>query len=350
MTLFGAVLAFYEGSGVPLALICTSPSVREACEKSAAAEVGSWKLSLGSDGSRRVIWQPSVPVRHCQKTDVMCSVAWWCNRPMPTGGEAPPTRLDLGAAGRLLETHLPIVFVFHTLVELTLRRASIKDVNVLGKLPMLKRLDLVQAQVVDDGIIGLGESRSLVEVDLWGCAAVTSAKTLGKVPTLRRLVLTETCVSDDGIAGLVDGLSINEVDLEACTFVKSVGFFGRLPVLRRLLLVSTSVDNNGIMELGSSMSLVEIDLWGCSAVDNVNSLGGIPTLQKLDLFGTSVTNEGIKGLRRCPSLEELDLTRCEAVSDVETLTKIPRLRRLVLLHTQVHDVLELVLMGVTVTI
>ncbi|RNF04645.1 putative leucine-rich repeat protein [Trypanosoma rangeli] len=349
-TLLYDILSFYEGSDVPLALVFTSPGVRLACEERGMVQVGSWGLCLASDGSRRVMWQPSVPILRHRVAGEMCAVVWWCNRPTPAFCEVRPVCLDLSAACRLYRFDASVAFLFHSLVELTLRCATIKDVNLLGRLPALRKLDLVQAQVVDSGIIGLKESRSLVDVDLWGCAALTNVSPLGKVPTLRRLVLAETHVCDDGLAGLVDSLCLDEVNLEMCVLVKSVGFFGRLRTLRKLTLVATSVDNKGIIGLGSSMSLVEIDLWGCSAVDDVNSLGMIPTLRKLHLFGTSVTNEGIRGLRRSSSLEEIDLTLCEAVTEAETLSKIPTLRHIVLLHTSIHDVSELLLKEVRVII
>ncbi|RNF24696.1 putative leucine-rich repeat protein [Trypanosoma conorhini] len=350
VTLLCDVLAFYAGSDMPLSLLCVSPSFRLACEERRVMEVGSWGFCLAGDVSRRVMWRPSVPLRKRCVGDEVCPVAWWCNRPAPNSCEAPPVRLDLAAASLFHSAHLSVAFLFDSLVELTLRRAPIKDVNVLGRLPALRKLELVQAQVVDSGIIGLSESRSLAEVDLWGCAALTNVSPLGKVFTLRKLVLAETNVCDDGIAGLVDGLSLDEVNLEMCTKVKSVGFFGRLPRLRKLLLVATSVENKGVVGLGSSTSLVEIDLWGCSAVDDVNPLGMIPTLRKLVLFGTSVTDEGLRGLRSSRGLEEIDLTRCEAVTEAETLAKLPTLRHTVLLHTSIRDVSELLLMGVTVTI
>ncbi|KEG13135.1 hypothetical protein DQ04_01191030 [Trypanosoma grayi] len=340
------VVACYESSHVPLALVCASPRVRWALEEGAEGPVavGAWSLRLARDGTRRVTWRPPVALRHLNMAGAMRSVAWWCNRPAANSSEYLPTELGIVAAGEHIGKCLHGVFAFRSLVALSLRRADIEDVNVLGKLPMLKKLDLVQARVVDCGIVGLGESMSLVDVDLWGCSALTDVNTLGSIPTLERLVLAETRASDSGIAGLSNSSSLREVNLEVCNVVKSVGIFGRLPTLQTLLLVTTLVDSSGISELRQSRSLVEIDLWGCDAVDDVGPLGSIPTLRRLDLFGTSVTNEGIIGLGASRSLEEIDLTRCEAVSDVNVLANIPTLRHLVLLHTSVHDVAALFMM------
>lgn len=344
------VVEFFEKSRVPLALICASPWIRRACEKKLTVDVGAWALRLADGDLRNVAWRLSASMNCCRAAGAMRSVAWWCNRSTHSGCKALPLRLDLTATGSLLGSHLHTVLAFRSLVELTLRGTSVEDVNVLGQLPMLERLDLVQARVVNSGITGLGESKSLVDVNMWGCTALTEVNALGKVPTLRRLVLSETCVSDGGIAGLVSSPTIEEVNLEACALVKNVGFFAWLLTLKRLLLVTTPVDNNGIMALCNSTSLLEIDLWGCKVVNDVGSLGKIPTLQKLILFGTSVTNEGIAGLGRSNSLEEIDLTCCGALTDVRALAGIPTLRRLRLLHTSVHDISELVLTGLTVTV
>ncbi|SCU67090.1 uncharacterized protein TEOVI_000467700 [Trypanosoma equiperdum] len=340
------VLAWYgDELSISLALLSTSPSVRFFCERHAEPPLrilaGTWTVQCRTDGPRFITHNVGIKVADTLGADVFSSMAWWCNRIVTSssgrGREPVQLHLNLNGARCSVEQVLQGALAFRTLVELSLRRVSIKDVNVLGKMPSLQKLDLVEASVADSGIVGLGDSNSLVSINLWGCEDIADVSVLGKIPTLRELVVAETKVTDCGTAGLVDCVNLRELNMEACPSITCVGAVSELPVLQRLLLVTTAVTSAGIASLGNSRSLVEIDLWGCRGVDSVNTLGKIPTLRRLDLFGTSVTNEGIIELGCSQSLEEVDLTFCEAISDVGTLVAVPTLQRLILLHTSVEE-------------
>ncbi|KAH9577416.1 Leucine-rich repeat [Trypanosoma melophagium] len=352
-TALRSVISYYDAShnNIPLALLCASPVIRWICEEKRKTIVGLWCLHLACDGSRSISWTSSSYYSYssyCCVLNTIASIAWWCNRPAFNGNWIPPTCIEFHAGSCFIVERLNDIFAFQSLVQLSLRRAHIKDVNILGKLPFLKRLDLTQSHVVDSGIKGLGNSSSLVDVTFWGCNGITDVNTLCKIPTLEKLDLAETSVCDEGVAELSNSLSIKLVNMEACRFIKNVGCFGKLQELQKLFLVVTSVTNDGIVDLCYSKSIVELDLWGCIAVNDVNLFGKIPTLRRLDLFGTSVTNEGIMGLGESNSLEEIDFTCCGNLSDVSVLTSIHTLRHVVLLHTSVQNIAVLIDKGVTV--
>ncbi|ORC91886.1 leucine-rich repeat protein 1 (LRRP1) [Trypanosoma theileri] len=197
----------------------------------------------------------------------------------------------------------------------------LKTIGVLGTLPVLRSVDVSRSSITDDGLEGLSESPSLLniiledcnsltdvsilssiitleEIKLRGCIRVTTLGALGLLPMLRILDGSKTSVTDDGLEGLSRSRSLVKIILEECDSLTNVSI------------------------LSSIVTLEEIKLRGCIRVTTLGSLGLLPMLVILDASKTAVTDTGIRGLGASHSLSKIFLEDCGNLTSVLTLSSI----------------------------
>ncbi|KEG06753.1 putative leucine-rich repeat protein [Trypanosoma grayi] len=238
---------------------------------------------------------------------------------------------------------------------------GVRTVDALGRLPVLRELDLRCTAITDSELQGLSASRSLVKIVLpdcrhltdvsplasiktleglilSGCEGVRTVGALGRLPALRELDLGCTAITDEELQGLsashrlmkivlcnckhltdVSPLAsiktLEEVDLSGCEGVRTVGALGRLPILRELVLGCGSITDGELQGLSVSRSLVRIFLADCKHLTDVSPLASIKTLEEVDLSGCEGVGT-VGALGSLPVLRELDLG-CTAITDEE---------------------------------
>ncbi|KEG12366.1 leucine-rich repeat protein 1 (LRRP1) [Trypanosoma grayi] len=138
---------------------------------------------------------------------------------------------------------------------------GVRTVGALGRLPVLRVLDLGSAAITYGELQGLSASCSLVKIVLQHCRYLTDVSPLASIETLE------------------------EVYLFGSERVKIVGALGRLPVLRVLDLGSAAITDWELQRLSASRSLVKIVLQHCRYLTDVSPLASIRTLEEVYLSG-----------------------------------------------------------------
>ncbi|CCD20324.1 leucine-rich repeat protein (LRRP) [Trypanosoma vivax Y486] len=239
-------------------------------------------------------------------------------------------RLDLECC-RLLTTTVPLVSL-QSLEIVKLNNCNIVkcDTGCLGKLSRLRELYLRDIGITKEELCTLGESRTLVKVDLESNDGITDVSALSMIRTLE------------------------EINLRYCPDVdEGVGALGSLPLLRELNVSSTAVKDSCILGLSHSCSIVRLNLTACNGVrdiapianidtleelvldacagvsdSGIGALGKLPKLRLLHAACVPVTSDGLRGLGSSPRLVELVLDTCVEITDVTPLTRIHTLETL----------------------
>ncbi|KEG11559.1 leucine-rich repeat protein (LRRP) [Trypanosoma grayi] len=232
-------------------------------------------------------------------------------------------KLDLGGCKQLSDVS-PLARI-QTLEEINLRVSEeVSVVADLGKLPVLRSIYLAHTAVTDEGLRGLGASRSLVEIALDNCMLLTDVSPLASIETLE------------------------EVSLADCDGVTAVGALGRLPALRSLDLCRSGITNEGLVGLSASRSLVKLELKRCRYLTDVTSLASIETLQEVNLRGceyvnafgvlgrmamlrvlnlsyTALTDDDLRGISASRTLVRIDFGENKLIRDVTPLASVSTL-------------------------
>ena len=135
------------------------------------------------------------------------------------------TSLNLSETGVTAEGLLGVERV-RSLTELSLQRCPIETVAFLGEgnCPRLTKLDLRGTRVSSAGLSGLGRMRTLEELHLSDCTRVDSLASLLLVPAadppacqgLRVLSLARSAITDDGLRGLRHLPQLWDLNLAGC--------------------------------------------------------------------------------------------------------------------------------------
>jgi Leucine-rich repeat (LRR) protein len=224
-----------------------------------------------------------------------------------------------GWSGSFIE-HGGKLSALQTLRALRLSGPDIDDqiLEEVGRLPELRILELVDADVTDAGLRHLAGLGKLVSLSLRGCRRITGAglKAIAGLQALRALDLSGTRVDDAGLARL-----------------------GRRPGLRHLGLAGLGITDAGLRALGPLPALVSLDLHGTPVTDaGLASLGAMPGLRRALLAETAVGDGALRHLAASRGLRVLDLDGT-AVTDAGAafLARLPDLRRLSLRHAHLTD-------------
>jgi len=220
--------------------------------------------------------------------------------------------------------------------EVSLGSTPVTDLQleVLGELPNLRRLDLRSTEIGDLGIQFFSRAEKLTELALdhtlttdQGLAHLASLKSLRKVglgytlvrgegfadlkdlEALAQVSLAGAPVTDSGLKQLalvknLDHLSLNHTDItnEGMSQLKN------LKKLTHLNLAGTDIGDEGLAQLGEMSGLVELALsYGRFTDKGLKSLEGLGSLRVLELVRTRVGEAGLQSIAQLKSLTSLNL-------------------------------------------
>ena len=208
------------------------------------------------------------------------------------------------------------------------------DLHLLAEFPQLRRLDLLQTQVTNEGLADLEELRQLAELDLYGTKiSSTGLAALAGLPHLTHLHAFFSELTDADLRQLTSAKNLTDLALVDTDDITDAGFasLGILKNLERLDLSGTKVackqeqlknlqkltylrlsrtpiDDESLNEISRLQNLVELDLSDCSISDqNLSALARLPRLSRLNLSQTKVTDFGIQELGNLRNLSSLSL-------------------------------------------
>lgn len=183
---------------------------------------------------------------------------------------------------------------------LTLRPVGLTDLNFVGNLPQLKRLNLYDLENITD-FNPVNCQVALEELCLWECRHLSDIDELPPLGKLKALALTGSEL-ECGLDYLVAACpQVQDLYLYNCQWVNDL-----TPVSMR--------------------SLRSLGLWGCKDVDDLSALAGLAQLAYLDLEGTAIND--ITPLLGLTKLQTLWLKDCSQIRDLSPLAEIRSLRTL----------------------
>lgn len=231
------------------------------------------------------------------------------------------------------------------IVEADLRLSWItdSDLQVLGAIPTLTRIDLSQTRVSDLGFGALKPLRNVTELNLF-YAELTGDGALAAIkewPHLRKLNLRGTKVTDAGLVHLANMPSLEDLDIGYALITD--GAFDRLSALTGLK--SLSVGGNKITDAGLSglrllPQLTKLDvsgaqrtdsgMWAASVTDQgLDTMAALTRLESLNLQGTKISDAGFPKLVPLKNLKELSIGKTQlSARSLAALKQLPRIERL----------------------
>jgi hypothetical protein len=182
------------------------------------------------------------------------------------------------------------------------------DLAALGAgCPHLTTVEMMDAEVTDDGIQKVARNGALRTLCVEGCVELT----------------------DEGLQAVVAFCPLLEsVDLSACdelTDATLIAIGQHCPNLRELNIVETDVTDEGLQAIAAGCPLLEtLNASQCDVGPAIEDIArGCPNLRVLIVTGVEVTAEAVQALAECcPRLEELGLCRCEEIGDEEITTLV----------------------------
>lgn len=231
------------------------------------------------------------------------------------------------------------------IVEADMRLSWItdSDLQILGAIPALTRIDLSQTRVSDLGFAALKPLRNVTELNLF-YAELTGDGALAGIkdwPHLRKLNLRGAKVTDAGLAHLANMPALEDLDIGYALITD--GAFDRLSALTGLK--SLSVGGNKITDAGLSglrllPQLTRLDvsgaqrtdsgMWAASVTDQgLDTIAALTKLESLNLQGTKISDAGFPKLAALNGLRELRIGKTQlTVRGLDALRKLTHLERL----------------------
>jgi Leucine-rich repeat (LRR) protein len=187
--------------------------------------------------------------------------------------------------------------LFEPVMKVDLRKGIVDNelLRHIGVLKELKRLDLTDAQIDDEGLHGIAH---LPLVELWlQNTKITDAPaaTLSQLKSLEFLQLNANSLTDAFLEHLEVLPELDNLGLRG-TLVTNAGLkhLSRYPKLKKLYLYQTSVDDSGVLSLVGCQSLVQLDLGSTKVTNRVfEHLARLPNLEDVDLNASPVTTEAV---------------------------------------------------------
>jgi WD40 repeat protein/serine/threonine protein kinase/Leucine-rich repeat (LRR) protein len=182
------------------------------------------------------------------------------------------------------------------------QQPSDKDLQLLGHIDYLHRLNLTDKSISDTGLMHLGH-----------------------INKLEHLALQNTQVSSEGIGYLANLSDLQSLDLSHNTTVgdASCSHIAKLTGLRHLDLCSTSITDMGLRDLSALRSLRSLELVSCKQITaaGLTHLQLLKSLQVLGLKDTPISDEAVSVLARLRNLRLLDLRQTEVTKEGATRLK-----------------------------
>ena len=204
--------------------------------------------------------------------------------------------MGVGEPSRLEAWFGPELFGRLNKVDLRKGKADNALLTHIGVLKELRRLDLSNADIDDEGLRRIAH---LPLRELWlqeTHITDASAATLSRIRTLDFLALNATTLSDDFLERLESLPALENLGLRG-THVTSAGmtFLSRHPKLKRLDVYSTQVDDAGVRRLVDCQSLTDIGLSMTRITNDVfQYLDMLPNLTEADLTANRpITTEAV---------------------------------------------------------
>ena len=248
------------------------------------------------------------------------------------------------------EEFLSVISALPRLKRITLRRLSnLSDTGIvpLLRFPVLRQLSLIDMSITGDSLQALGDSKTLVALDVRNCAQLLPEdyqnlsrlpqlidlkigvfavndqclEIVALMPALKGLTIDGSLVSAEGFAKFVAN-SLSADSLETLVLNRNMSFtddtflaLGNLPRLKRLILGDAMITGTFLEHLAEDeqkrpkfhdLALRRTFLTEAS----IAALQKYPELQSLQLSGIALSKEGVQTLLSLPRLERLDLKDC----------------------------------------
>ncbi len=222
----------------------------------------------------------------------------------------------------------------------TIRHLELRDtavtgagLEVVGELPLLESLVLLDRDIGEEGLEHLAALSKLVLLELSGPLEDPGMKGLGRLVGLRTLRLSHpqiddriapelsqltalewldlghTQITDEGLEGLARLTRLRTLHLHHTRVTnRGLGYLAKLTALEELTLHSTDVVDEGVANLASLAALQTLRLDRTLVTDAcIDTLVQLRALRRLNLAHTVVTAPGVARLRELPALEVLEL-------------------------------------------
>ena len=241
-----------------------------------------------------------------------------------------------------------IVRSFPNLIDLDLSsntNMSNRVMRVIGEMPQLERLTLVQNRFNDIGTRHLGKLRNLRALDLRGNmeAGDLTMKVVGELPKLASLRHRSTTVSDFGMEALTRNKTLSSLLIQDFAITGQSGqHLAQLEGLTQLeIFRCQGFSSEGLLAL-KGMKLSRLTLRDLPMIDDraMEVFTDMPQLTRLYLHElASVSDGGLRQLGQLKSLELLDIWTVPQMTDaaVDVLATLPNLKELSIRTTGVTD-------------
>ncbi|MFN7919266.1 MAG: hypothetical protein U0Q16_04170 [Bryobacteraceae bacterium] len=229
-----------------------------------------------------------------------------------------------------------------TALELRGAWVADSDLDEVGSLAVLEKLDLSLTRVTDLGLLRLRGLKNVREFKLFFAELVTDEglAVVKSWPKIERLDFRGTKVTDNTLATLAGKDSIAALDIGYAEVTDSgLQHLTRFKGLRELSFGGNKMTEVGLEVLRSLPNLTKLDISGKQRTDSglwfvgITDIGLDPVstlreLRDLNLSGTQITSKGIARLEGLKKLERLNLFGVKRVNDdaMRALAALPALR------------------------
>lgn len=218
-------------------------------------------------------------------------------------------------------------------------------VKIIGELPKLQRLTLIQNQVNDIGAQRLAALKELRTLDLRGNmeAGDMALEVVAELPKLTAFKHRSTAVTDSGLEQLARNQALESLLLQDFAITDQSGpYLAQLGKLTQLeIFRCQGFGSEGVLAL-KGMGLTRLTLRDLPNVDDrgLEAFDELPQLRRLYLHElTSLGDSGLQHLAALKSLELLDIWTVPQMTDatVDVIATLPNLRELSIRATDVTD-------------
>lgn len=207
----------------------------------------------------------------------------------------------------------------------------------------IKKLDLRNSSVTDEGCAGIATLSELSELNLNGAAiGDVGLDHLGKLTKLTKLKLQETGITGKGFASFGEMPELQHLDVGETSCDDHVArLFETSPKLSHLDLSNTEITDAGIAKLRGHAGIEWLNVSGTAITDDgLSALGELPKLRSLWLVDSAITGEAFKKLN-APQLQTLSLQGTKVTDEaIAHLARFSALKSLVLSETNGDDALR----------
>ncbi len=216
------------------------------------------------------------------------------------------------------------------------------DLDALGRLPGLARLDLSLTRITDQGLLRLKNLARITELNLFYAELITDegVAAIRGWKKLERLNLRGTKITDNTLAMLAGMPSLVSLDAGYAEITDAgLRHLATLSSLRELAIGGNKLNEVGLEVLHALPKLARLDLSGRQRTDSglwvvsvtdlgLDAVATLVELRELNVSGSQLSSRGLARLSKLARLEHLDLHGARRVGDdaVPALAALPRLR------------------------